>query len=117
MSIFAGTEFFQPAKCERCELLEEECQCPPLEPEKVLMDPSKQTARISTEKRRKGKVVTVIRGLAAENNDLPGLLKTLKNHCGAGGSIQEDAVEIQGDCRERVQRHLSEIGFKTKIIG
>ena len=116
MSIFAGTKFFQPVKCDRCQLLEEQCRCPPLEPEKVLVAPSKQMARIGTEKRRSGKVVTVIRGLAAESNDLPSLLKALKNHCGAGGSIQEDAVEIQGDCRERVQRHLSEIGFKTKII-
>ena len=115
MSLFAGTEFYQEPKCDRCGLLEADCECPPVVPERKLLDPNKQTARIRKEKRRKGKTVTVIRGLMAEDNDFPKLLKLLKNKCGSGGSIQEDTIEIQGDCRDQVSIHLSEIGFKTKI--
>ncbi len=115
MSLFAGTKFYQQPKCERCELPEAECQCPPLLPEKKLVEPEKQTARIRKEKRSKGKTVTVIRGLMAEDNDFPQLLKLLKNKCGSGGSIQQDSIEIQGDCRDQVALHLSAMGYKTKI--
>ena len=115
MSLFAGTKFYQEPKCDRCGLLEAECQCASVEPERKLVDPSKQTARIRIEKRKKGKRVTVIGGLKAQDNDFPKLLKLLKNKCGSGGSIQEDTIEIQGDCRDQVAIHLSEMGFKTKI--
>ena len=115
MSLFAGTKFYQEPKCDRCGLLETDCQCPPVVPERELVDPNKQTARIRKEKRKKGKTVTVIRGLMAEDNDFPKLLKLLKNKCGSGGSIQDDSIEIQGDCRDQVAMHLREIGFKTKI--
>jgi translation initiation factor 1 len=117
MSLFAGTKFYQQPKCERCGLLEADCECAPIEPERILVDPKKQTAQIRKEKRKKGKTVTVINGLKAEDNDFPELLKLLKNKCGSGGSIQEDSIEIQGDCRDQVAIHLSAIGFKTKISG
>lgn len=116
MSIFAGTEFYQEPKCDRCGLLEAECDCPPVEVERVLVDPEKQTARIYKEKRKKGKVVTVIRGLPAEDNDLPELLKKLKNECGAGGCVDEDTVEVQGDHRERIEKALKKIGYRTKVV-
>lgn len=116
MSIFAGTEFYQPPKCDRCDQLEAECDCPPLEVIRTLVDPAKQTASIGREKRKKGKVVTVIRGLAAAENDLDQLLKQLKNQCGAGGCVDEDTVEIQGDHRPRVQAALTKIGYRTKVI-
>ena len=59
-------------------------------------------------------MVTVIRGLPAEGNDLPGLLTQLKNSCGAGGTIKEDTIELQGDHLQRVRDTLSEIGFRVK---
>ena len=112
MRLFEGTEFDRPPRCEKCEELEENCKCPP-EPT-PLLDPSKQTARIAKEKRKKGKMVTVIRGLPAEGNDLPELLTKLKNSCGAGGTLKEDELEIQGDQLDRVREVLQQIGFKVK---
>lgn len=112
MRLFAGTELDRPPRCERCEELESECQCPP-EPAPTL-PPQKQTARLSKEKRKKGKLVTVIRGLVADGNDLPGLLKKLKSSCGAGGTLQEDSIELQGDQIDRVREALKKIGFKVK---
>ena len=57
---------------------------------------------------------TVVRGLPAEGNDLPELLKQLKDRCGAGGALKEDELEIQGDQLVRVREALQQLGFKVK---
>ena len=113
MRLFEGTAWDRPPTCERCGKLEAECQCPPIVAAKELVPPQKQTARLTVEKRKKGKLVTVIRGLSPEANDLPALLTRLKNSCGAGGAIEEDALEIQGDQLARLQTILSDIGYKV----
>ncbi|MHC4876489.1 MAG: translation initiation factor [Planctomycetota bacterium] len=112
MRLFEGTEFDRPPRCERCDELEDDCQCPP--DAAPLIPPEKQTARLAIEKRKKGKVVTVIRGLPAEGNDLPGLLTKLKSSCGAGGTLDGDAVEIQGRHLERLRETLEQIGYRVK---
>ena len=71
MRLFEGTQWDRPPRCDECGELEEDCVCPP--PAKELTPPEKQTARLAVEKRKKGKVVTVVRGLPAEENDLPKL--------------------------------------------
>lgn len=112
MRLFEGTEFDRPPHCERCGALEEECTCPP--EQTPIVAPEKQTARLSIEKRRKGKVVTVIRGLPADGNDLPALLTKLKSSCGSGGTIQDDSIEIQGKQLDRVRDALTTIGYRVK---
>lgn len=112
MRLFAGTQFDIPPKCERCGLLETECTCPPQKAS--LVPPDQQIARLQVEKRKKGKVVTVIRGLAAEANDLPELLGRLKDACGAGGTIKEGTLEIQGEHVDRLRAVLSQIGYRVK---
>jgi translation initiation factor 1 len=71
-------------------------------------------ARLAVEKRKKGKVVTVIRGLPAARNDLPMLLGKLKSQCGAGGAIQAEQLEIQGRHVERISALLRELGYVVK---
>ncbi len=112
MRLFEGTEFDILPRCERCNQLESECQCPPLP--KPTKAPALQTAKISIEKRKKGKVVTVIRGLLAADNDLPALLKSLKSSCGAGGSCDGDELEIQGEHIERLRELLKAKGFRVQ---
>ena len=114
MRLFEGTQFDQPPVCSRCELLESECKCPPPEPEPTA--PEKLTARLRVEKRKRGKIVTVISGLneGHPGNHLSDLLTKLKNACGAGGTIQEETIEIQGDHLERVKKQLAQIGYKTR---
>lgn len=114
MSLFAGTEFYQPPRCDRCGILEEDCECPPEVVQPVWKDPATQTAAIRVEKRNRGKRVTVVRGLPAADNDLASLLKRLKEACGSGGTLQEDAIEIQGDCRDRVGKVLQEMKYRTR---
>jgi translation initiation factor 1 len=91
-------------------LLSTECQCPAHL--KSLLPPDKQTAKVGTEKRKKGKLVTVVRGLSPQESDLPGLLTKLQTSCGAGGSVQDDTVEIQGDHAEKVRDILRGLGYR-----
>ena len=115
MRLFEGTEFDRPPRCDDCGELEADCHCPtPTAPRPPQIPPSKQTARLSVEKRKKGKLVTAIRGLPAVGNDLPELLTKLKNACGAGGTLKEDVIEIQGKQSERVTKVLLQLGFKVK---
>lgn len=112
MRLFEGTPFDRPPRCEKCDELEEECTCPP--PPPFVIPPEKQTARLAIEKRKKGKVVTVVTGLPEEGNDLPALLTRLKSVCGAGGTLKDDVLEIQGRHLDNVRAELQKIGYRVK---
>ena len=112
MRLFEGTAWDRPPRCERCEQLLADCQCRPEPP--VRTPPEKQTARLALEKRKKGKLVTVIRGLAAEENNLGELLTQLKDRCGAGGTVSDGELEIQGDHTSRVRDILTQIGYRVR---
>ena len=109
--LFAGTPFDRPPVCDRCGQLETACLCPPVSKAKVLTPPEKQTVRLAIEKRKKGKVVTVLRGLSAAENDLPALLARLKDRCGAGGTLDGDTLEIQGNHIDRLRDLLKDNGY------
>src|ERR1700741_4331648 len=111
MGLLSGTKFDRPPHCVRCDRPESECTCPPIEP--VRISPAKQLARLAVEKRKHGRVMTVIRGLEASENDLPALLTQLKNSCGAGGTIDGDMMEIQGAHLDRIRNALQKIGYKV----
>ncbi|GHC39116.1 translation initiation factor [Alcaligenes pakistanensis] len=74
--------------------------------------------RLSLEtKGRKGKGVTVISGLVMPEDQLKALIKELKNACGAGGTLKEGTLEIQGDHRAVVQARLEHNGLTVKRVG
>ncbi len=80
--------------------------------------PKQQTARISRDRKgRGGKTVTVISGLQHDPATLEKLLRMLKQHCGAGGTLKGTDLEIQGDHREAVAAKLETLGYKTKLAG
>jgi len=86
--------------------------------EQDTLPPSKQTLTISLDKRnRKGKAVTLIAGFTGKEDDLRDLGKLLKTHCGAGGTVKDGEILIQGDFRDKVQKFLQESGFRTKRSG
>jgi len=111
MRLFEGTPFDRPLRCEVCEELEENCTCPP--PELKQTAPETQHLKITEEKRKQGKTVTVIRGFA-DDQDFPSLLSDLKSRCGAGGTIQANDLEIQGKHTERLQILLRQLGYNIK---
>lgn len=51
---------------------------------------------------RKGKGVTVVKGLPLDDAALTALAKQLKASCGSGGTVKDGVVEIQGDHLDKV---------------
>jgi len=82
------------------------------------LSPSTQTLYVSLDrKQRAGKPVTLVEGFQGNGMELLVLGKELKAICGAGGSVKDGAILIQGDHRERVISELEDKGFKTKRKG
>jgi translation initiation factor 1 len=66
---------------------------------------------------RHGKTVTVIHGLPERGPALAARLSELKRLCGAGGTVKEGVLEIQGDHRERLAERLRALGYRVKLAG
>lgn len=103
--------------CPRCGQPVDQCVC---------RTPRKQAGRSSGDgivrifresKGRKGKVVTLIKGLPLDDDGLRGLLSELKRMCGSGGAEKDGVLEIQGDHRDVIQIELKKRGFSSKIAG
>ncbi|MEC8558269.1 MAG: translation initiation factor [Planctomycetota bacterium] len=116
MGLFDGTALERPVLCERCEQDVKTCACEPLieakdEPE---VEPSKQRLRVRSEKRKRGKLVTVVSGLKGPERQRQELLTQLKNRCGAGGTLNDDQqIEIQGEQSERLRAELEQLGYRV----
>lgn len=71
--------------------------------------------RVSRETRgRGGKTVTLVRGVDLEADALAALGKRLRSACGAGGTLRDGVIEIQGEHRERIVALLAAQGFSVK---
>ena len=114
--LFAGTPLERPVTCEVCGEVIAECRCPRTKSGRVLL-PKDQPARVQRERRGGGKTVTVISGLDPVASDLPGLLKKLKTACAAGGGVNGETIEIQGDHRDKIVELLRAIGYPAKASG
>ena len=111
-NIVYSTDPAYKKRCPRCGSYP--CRCP--KPKSLA--PEQQTAHIRREiKGRGGKTVTVIMNLQLTPNDMKKLAKQLKQACGAGGSIKDGTIEIQGDNRDKVAAKLQQIGYSTKFTG
>lgn len=67
---------------------------------------------------RGGKTVTVatnFTGIGLPEKEL--LAKKMQKACGAGGTVKDGRIEIQGDRREIVARILTEAGFRPVFAG
>ena len=68
-------------------------------------------------KGRRGKAVTVVRGLSLDAEALDDLARELKRACGTGGTVKDGAIEIQGDQRDRVMEALAAKGIDARKAG
>ncbi len=93
--------------CPICGLPKELCVCDKLATEG-------KEIKIRTEKRRYGKVVTVISGFDS-SVDINGIAKDLKKFCASGGTAKKDVIELQGDHKEKAKKKLEEMGFQVEI--
>jgi translation initiation factor 1 len=67
---------------------------------------------------RGGKTVTVITGFVGIGlPEKEALAKSIQRSCGAGGTVKEGRIEIQGDKREEAARILAEAGFRPVFAG
>ncbi|MEO5797881.1 MAG: translation initiation factor Sui1 [Gemmatimonadales bacterium] len=66
---------------------------------------------------RKGKGVTVVKGVLLAPADLDALGTHLKKRCGSGGTVKDGVIEIQGDHRDVVIAELTARGMKVKRVG
>ena len=67
---------------------------------------------------RGGKTVTVVTGFFGIGQAEKELLaKEMQRACGAGGTVKEGRIEIQGDQRDVVARILGNAGFRPVFAG
>jgi len=98
--------------CPRCGWPEKNCSCAVASEESV---PERVVVRLRIEKAgRKGKTVTVVDSLPRNQAFLKALAKELKKACGAGGTVVENRVEIQGDRMDRLRELLRAKGWVVK---
>jgi translation initiation factor 1 len=79
--------------------------------------PSGPGIRLLLERRASGRVVTVVTGLPGSAREVAELCKALKSACGAGGTVKDGVLELQGDHRPRVEAYLQSRGLRFKRSG
>ena len=97
--------------CQDCEKPKDECTC---NPSAYPRDGINTVIVFSTIKGRKGKTVTLIKGLRMKPSELKEYAGKLKKKTGTGGSLKDGVVEIQGDCRDKVVDILKNDGWDIK---
>ena len=73
-----------------------------------------QSIKVHVEKRRYGKLVTVIDGIG-KGVDISDLAKQLKTKCATGGTSKVGVIELQGDHTRKVNEVLSDMGFPVEV--
>lgn len=67
---------------------------------------------------RRGKTVTVVTGfIGISQAEKERFAKSIQTACGAGGTVKEGRIEIQGDRRELIARILTDAGFRPVFAG
>lgn len=70
---------------------------------------------MTTEKKRYGKIVTVVTGFD-KGIDIKKVAKALKNELACGGTFKDDSVELQGQHVSKVKPILVRLGFDEDSI-
>ena len=75
----------------------------------------KQAIRVTLDKKRRaGKTVTIASGFEHSADKLASVAATLKKKCGAGGTVKDGEIEIQGDHATRVADELQKMGYRIR---
>jgi translation initiation factor 1 len=91
-----------------------------LEPERAASPPPARIARAVVRLERSGrggKEVTVIEHLGLTPGERDAWLKALKAALGCGGSVEGEALTLQGDQRTRLPKLLAARGVKKVTMG
>lgn len=101
--------------CPQCRQALAQCHCAALAPSASRGDGNVRVSRET--KGRGGKAVTLVRGLPLDNAALAALGKRLRSACGAGGTVKDAVLEVQGDHVDRVVGWLQQEGYAAKRAG
>lgn len=94
--------------CPKCGLPTQACVC-----EEIVK--SSQKIHIGTDKKRYGKIVTVVSGFES-GIDVKKIAKALKNELACGGTYKNDTIELQGDHTAKIKGLLIKQGFDEDSI-
>ena len=94
--------------CPKCGLPLQACVC-----EEIAK--TEQKVKIATDKRRYGKIITLVKGLS-NDVDIKSTTKALKSELACGGTVKNGVIELQGDHRKNVKPALVKIGFSEDSI-
>ncbi|MBS3070713.1 stress response translation initiation inhibitor YciH [Candidatus Pacearchaeota archaeon] len=94
--------------CPKCGLPKQACVC-----EQIVK--SSQKIQVTTERKKYGKVVTVVSGFDS-GIDIKKTAKALKNELACGGTYKGNAIELQGDHTKKVKSLLVRLGFDEESI-
>jgi translation initiation factor 1 len=95
------------AICSTCGLPEELCMCEEIAREQ-------QRIKIYSDKRRYGKVMTIVEGIDEGDINMDELARKLKTKCAAGGTVKDGRIELQGEHKKKVQEALEKMGFTVE---
>ena len=95
--------------CPVCGLPKELCVC-----DTIGKDDQNIVVRI--EKKRFGKIVTVVDGFDSKSVDMNELFKTLKKKFACGGTVRDNTIELQGNHKNHVKKVLIDEGFSESSI-
>ena len=66
------------------------------------------------ERRPGGRDVTTVLGVPGTADALASLARDLRAACGAGGTVRDGVIELQGDQCDKVRKALAERGIKSR---
>ncbi len=95
--------------CTKCGLPKELCVCEQIAKES-------QKIIVSTEKRKFGKLNTMIKGIDEKDINLKEVSKKLKNKFACGGTAKGGVIELQGDHKQKARQELIVLGFAPESI-
>lgn len=75
-----------------------------------------QKIKVFTEKKKFGKVYTVVDGIDDKNIDIKEVAKKLKNRLACGGTYKDGKIELQGNHMGSMREALIRAGFAPETI-
>ena len=95
--------------CPKCGLPKDLCVC-------EIIAKEEQQIEVKTVKRKFGKIITIVGGIADKSIDIKDVTKQLKSKLACGGTVKDGAIELQGNHASRVKQYLIELGFPENTI-
>ena len=95
--------------CPVCGLPKELCVCETIAKEQ-------QKIQIRTDRKRFGKIVTIIEGIDEKQIDAKKLAKTLKQKLACGGTFKNGTITLQGGHVESVKKIMVNMGYSPDLI-